>query len=43
MDAWYELDPMERAMVIAIRRIGNAMTNLQMEAEMKAAKAKAKK
>lgn len=43
MDAWYALDPMERAIVVAIRRIGNAMTNLQMEAEIKAAKQKAKK
>ena len=40
---WYELDPMERAVIIAVRRIGNAMTNLQMEAEMKAAKMKARK
>lgn len=43
IDAWYALDMMERAIVIAIRRIGNAMTNLQMEAEMKAVKQKAKK
>jgi len=43
MDEWYALDPLERAMIIAVRRIGNATTNLQMEAEMKAAKTKAKK
>lgn len=40
---WYALDPMERAMVIAVRRIGNAMSNLQMDAEMKAARRKGKK
>ncbi len=43
MDAWYALDPLERAMVIAVRRIGNAMQNLQMEAEIKAAKGKGRK
>jgi len=32
---WYAMEPMERALVVAIRRIDNAMKNLQAEAEIK--------
>lgn len=38
LDAWYALPPMERAMVIAVRRLDNAMKNLQTEAEIKHSK-----
>ena len=41
--AWYELEAMERAMVIAIRRIDNAARNLQSEAEIADAKRNANK
>lgn len=41
VQAWLDLDPMERALVIAIRRVDNAMKNIQAEAEMREAKRKA--
>ena len=37
---WYALDPMDRAMIIAIRRIDNASKNHQAQAEIKANKVK---
>jgi len=40
---WYALDPLEKAMMIAVRRIENAMRGLQSEAESKAMKKGAKK
>ena len=43
MKEWYALEPMERAIVIAVRRIDNAAKNHQAEAEIKASKAKQKK
>ena len=39
---WYAMEPMERAFVVAIRRIENAMKNHQAEAEIKHAKRNAK-
>ena len=38
MKDWYSLEPMERAIVIAVRRISNAAKNHQAEAEIRAAK-----
>jgi hypothetical protein len=43
LNEWAQLDPLEKAMMIAIRRIDTSMRNLQAEAETRAAKAKAKK
>lgn len=40
LDEWYALDPLDRAMIIAIRRIDNASKNHQAQAEIKASKAK---
>lgn len=40
ISTWSEMDPMEKAIIIALRRIDNAMKNLQMEAEIKAANRK---
>ena len=40
MTDWYKMEPMERAMIVAIRRVENASKNLQAEAEIKANKAK---
>ena len=40
---WMELDPMEKAMIVAVRRTDNAMRNLQAEAEIKASKPKGAK
>ena len=40
---WYAMDPMERAMVVAIKRLDTAMKNHQAEAEIKHAKAKGKR
>ena len=42
LEAWSKLDRTEKAMIIAIRRIGNAMSNLQTEAEVRASKRKMK-
>jgi hypothetical protein len=42
LEAWANLDRTEKAMIIAIRRIGNAMQNLQTEAEIRASKRKMK-
>lgn len=39
---WYALEPTERAMVVAVRRLDNAMKNHQAEAEIKHAKRNAK-
>jgi len=39
MKEWYALEPMERAIIIAVRRISNAAKNHQAEAEIKANKA----
>lgn len=38
---WYALDPMERALVVAMRRIDIATKNLQSDAEIRKAKADA--
>jgi hypothetical protein len=38
MEAWYRMEPMERAMVIAVRRIENASKGHQSEAESAAIK-----
>lgn len=44
MDKWYdEMDYMERAFVVAMWRIDKSMKNLQAEAEIRHAKAKARK
>lgn len=40
---WYELDPIERAMVVAMRRIDIAAKNLQMDAEIRHAKKNAQR
>lgn len=40
---WYALDRMERALVVAHRRIDMASRNLQSEAEIRDAKRKSKK
>lgn len=40
---WYELDSMERAMIIAVRRIEIAAKNQQTEAEINKSKQDAKK
>lgn len=40
---WYELDRMERALVVAMRRIDIATKNLQSDAEIRKAKQDAKK
>ena len=40
LEQWAALDPIEKAMMIAVRRIENAMKNLQAEAEAKKAKRK---
>ena len=42
LEMWSKLDGMEKAMIVAIRRIGNAMQNLQTEAEIRASKRKMK-
>lgn len=41
VEDWLRLDGMEKAMIIAVRRIDIAMKNLQTEAEIKAANRKA--
>jgi len=43
MDDWRRMEAMERAMVIAVRRVENAAKNHQAEAEAKAAKRNIKK
>lgn len=43
LDQWYALDPMERAMAVAHRRLDIASKNLQVEAEIRDSKRKAKK
>lgn len=43
MNDWYALEPMERAMAVAFRRIDMASRNLQSEAELRDAKRNAKK
>lgn len=43
IQAWLDLDPMERAMIVAVRRIDNSMKNLQAEAEISASKKGAKR
>ena len=40
IDEWLKLSEMERAMVIAIRRIDNATKSIQAEAEIKEMKRK---
>ena len=42
LEAWARLDATEKAMIVAVRRIGNAMQNLQTEAEIRASKRKTK-
>ena len=41
MDEWYKIDRMERAMVVAVRRVDIATKNHQTEAEIKNATKKA--
>jgi len=43
MKEWYSLEPMERAIIIAVRRIANASRNHQAEAEIRANKAAAQR
>lgn len=43
LDAWQTMDPFEKAMIIAQRRIQIALENLQAEAQIKAAKRKGAK
>lgn len=43
MDSWYAMNPIERGLIIAVRRIKIAKSNLQAEAEIKKARQKAKK
>lgn len=38
LEAWYMLDPMERALAVAMRRIDIAAKNLQSDAEIRHAK-----
>lgn len=38
LDEWWKLEPMERAMIVAVRRVDNATKNLQTEAEIRASK-----
>lgn len=40
---WLDLDPTERALIVAIRRIDNSMKNIQAEAEIAASKKGLKK
>ena len=40
LDGWAALDPMEKALIIAQRRIDTAIRNIQSEAEMRKAKRK---
>lgn len=42
LEQWSALDPMERALVVAQRRVDNAIKNIQTEAELRAAKKKRK-
>ena len=42
MKDWYAMEPMERAIVIAVRRIENAAKNHQAEAEIRDARRKQK-
>jgi hypothetical protein len=43
MDKWYDLSPMERAFIVAHRRLRIAMKNLQSEAEIRKSIADSKK
>jgi hypothetical protein len=43
MKDWYAMEPMERAIKIAVRRINNAAKNHQSEAEIEDAKRKQNK
>lgn len=43
LQAWYELEPLERAMTVAMRRIDIASKNLQMDAEIRHSKQNARK
>lgn len=43
VQAWYDLDPLERAMVVAIRRIDIAQKNLQADEEIRRARRDARK
>lgn len=38
MQTWMALDPLEKAMNIAIRRVENAMKNIQADAEIRNAR-----
>jgi len=40
LEEWETMDPFEKALIIAQRRIGIALENLQAEAQIKAAKLK---
>lgn len=42
LEVWLRLDEMERALIIANRRLRNAQANLQADAEIRAAKRKGK-
>jgi len=43
LDRWQVMDPIEKALIIAQRRIRLALENLQAEAQIKAAKRKSAK
>ena len=43
IEAWYSLNPMERAIAVAQKRLENSMKNLQGEAEAKHAKKQSQK
>lgn len=43
IEKWYALDPMERAIIVAVRRIDIAAKNQQSEAEIRESKRNAKR
>ncbi len=43
IEDWYKLESIERAMIVAMRRIDVASKNLQAEAEIKASKRNSKR
>ena len=43
IQSWIDMDPIERAMIVAIRRIDNSMKNIQADAEIAASKKGSKK
>lgn len=43
VDEWSRLDPMEKALIIAEKRVHNAIQNIQSEAEMRKIKSEHKR